>query len=120
MRIPVLILALLGGVSCAVQPQPPPPADMLRRIAALYPHPCNAAAARVIADAGVPPDQVESVSYQPVWGGGRQEMIVGYIAWTRLRGRTGFLVANMDDDCRVQVVYTRGGLAIDGVRSHSY
>lgn len=120
------VLAAVALAACAQTQVLPPPAALAQRVSTLSPNACNDATARVLANAGVAAEQVDSLFYQPVMGGPfDKDHLVGYIAWTRLRNQPGFLVANMDTDelgsfCHIRTVYTRGGLEVAGLPAFSY
>lgn len=116
--LPILAAAVLAA--CAQTPAEPPPAALLQRVSAVAPTGCEAATARALANAGVTADQVDSLYYQPIMGGALEaDMVVGYMAWTRIKDQPGHLVATMDTDergsfCHLRSVYTRGGMALAG------
>jgi hypothetical protein len=43
------------------------------------------------------------------------DYVVGYLAWIRVAGQPGYLIADMDQFCRFTQVYSRDGMKLAGV-----
>jgi hypothetical protein len=61
----------------------------------------------------VPSESIRDLFYtQRLSGEGR---LVGYTAWMHLTDQPGSLVVDIDESCRFQQAYTRGGASLPGV-----
>ncbi|WP_207476729.1 hypothetical protein [Arenibaculum pallidiluteum] len=107
--------ALALAACAALPPQPPAPPDMAARVAAFPAHQCSQATARVLTGAGLSAAQVRQVFYEPIVSGGIAHRVIGHLAWVRVQDQPGYLVADMDTDCRMRTVFTRDGMRIAGL-----
>ena len=81
---------------------------------------CRSVIAGELQNIGVNPDEIASIKYTVLYRNSSltDNRVEGYEAWVRLKDRSGALVIIVDEgSCFTQQVYTRAGLAIDGVRS---
>ncbi|HSK42201.1 MAG TPA: hypothetical protein VK943_20715 [Arenibaculum sp.] len=116
----LLILIAFTTTACATPPQAAgPSAQAVSVLESRGAHTCTPAIASALADEGIDPSSVTNVSIsderrEP----GTTDDVLAYIAWMRLEGQPGHLVASLDGFCRVRDVYTRGGAQVAGVSSY--
>ena len=112
---PVIACLAVALAGCTVPPSAPAPPEMVQRVALLNEHPCAGATARALTGAGLTADQIRELFFQPMTSGGIANRVIGYLAWSRIAGQPGFLVADMDPDCHMRTVYTRDGMQLAGL-----
>ena len=76
------------------------------------PESCRSAVSGQLERLKVDPASVAAVNVIPQIQNRELGSIVGYNAWVSLQERPGALVIKMSRTCRVQEVYTRGGLTL--------
>ena len=79
-------------------------------------HPCTPTVASALDAYRVAPGSIRDLFYtQRLSNGSDESRLVGYTAWMHLTGQPGSLVVDVDDECRFQQAYTRGGANLPGV-----
>jgi hypothetical protein len=79
-------------------------------------HPCTPTIASVLEAYRVPPGSICDLFYtQRMSNEADESRLVGYTAWMHLTDQPGSLVVDIDESCRFQQAYTRGGASLPGV-----
>ena len=81
-------------------------------------HRCNDRTAGALQGAGIPANSVTQLYYTEIRDSSK-DRVERYIAWMRLAGQPGHLVAENDAlTCRATQIYTRNGTNVAGVYSY--
>lgn len=115
------VLAVLCAAACAGPPRTvEPSAQAVDTLLQLREHRCTPAVASVLEGQEVDPASVTSlIVTEERINTNEFDDIVGYLAWMRLAGQSGYLVVSLDEFCRVRQIYTRGGAELPGIPSYS-
>ncbi|MGF1626354.1 MAG: hypothetical protein ACFCVH_15845 [Alphaproteobacteria bacterium] len=90
-------------------------------LAAGYPfgtsHQCDGEVARQLQENGISAGAVDNIWYQDqeVRVAGRDDRLIGYLAYARLVDQSGLLVVDLTAQCITRQVYTRDGLELPGI-----
>ncbi len=80
-----------------------------------YEAPCRLTVTRVLADLGVPPQDIRFLEMQPITQNrATRPLVVGVQGWVGLHSCQGSLVIDMSRTCRVRDVYGKDGCEFDG------
>ena len=80
---------------------------------------CRPAMERQIADLGIAPSEVESLTIKERLSGGFFDpYLQGWNGWMRPIGVKGYLVIEVSLDCHVRQLYTTGDYSLPGVGSY--
>lgn len=79
-------------------------------------HACAKVVAHECDKAGMNPAVVEKVVYAPNTDGNNNNW--GSYAYVHPKGEKGYLIVNIDTNCRVRQVFTRGGYSLPGIASY--
>ncbi|MCB2100636.1 MAG: hypothetical protein KDE22_07185 [Rhodobacterales bacterium] len=117
MRTPVLlpVLALAASLALAA-PLSPARAGMPLNVGTF--EPCGDKAQAVLADLKVDPADIRLVDYVTQYDARPNHRVIGYEAFVSFKSCPGNLVIDMNRDCHVRQVYTRGDCRVDGVPAH--
>jgi hypothetical protein len=79
-------------------------------------HPCTPTVASALDAYHVQPGSIRDLFYtQRMSNEADESRLVGYTAWMHLTDQPGSLVVDVDEECRFQQAYTRGGASLPGV-----
>jgi hypothetical protein len=79
-------------------------------------HACAKVVAQECEKAGMSVANVDRVVYAPNTDGNNNNR--GSYAYIHPKGENGFLIVDIDGNCRVRQVFTRGGYSLPGVASY--
>jgi hypothetical protein len=115
--IPAMLAVVLVSACAGVPPRLEAPSQAsvatLNRYNA---HPCTPTVASALDAYHVQPASIRDLFYtQRMSNEIDESRIVGYTAWMHLTDQPGSLVVDVDEECRFQQAYTRGGASLPGV-----
>ncbi len=83
------------------------------------PETCNSTIDQRLSDLKVNRADLDKISIFPRYENrdDQTNRVLGFDAWVRFKGCTGALVIDLERDCRVRQVYTRGQCRVPGVKA---
>ncbi len=79
---------------------------------------CEAVVTDRISQTDIDQDDVRTIAYTVQRSGGEAALVRGIDAWVSFHSCKGSLVINMNRECHIKQVYTRGGCQSAGIPSY--